>query len=225
MRKLSLLVIPVAALAACGGDDGGDVTPIDGPTSDTAPVTCTVSTDSYGDKGALQGAATFAASTMNPAIYRIAMQGLLEGAEPTDVLFIDFFTGYEPFGTQMAPTAVVPGTYPLSGAQLDFETCGVCVTIGTNATQTGYDDDYMVTGGSVTVTAVGDAVGETLTFSVSNLQFQHVNIDPQTGATTAVGDGCTTSISNATFTGMVMAPQMIAVGATTIPGRPTKTRF
>lgn len=224
MRKLSLFVIPVAALAACGGGDDGDVTPLDGSTGDTAPVTCTVSTDSYGDKGALQGAATFAASQMNPAIYRIAMQGLLEGAEPTDVLFIDFYTGYEPFGTQMAPTAVVPGTYQLTGAQTDYETCGVCVTIGTNATQTGYDDDYMVTGGSVTVTAVGDAVGETLTFSVSNLQLQHVNIDPMSGATTAVGDGCTTSISAATFTGTVMAP-MMATGAATIPGRPTKTRF
>ncbi len=219
MRKLSLFVIPFAALAACGGGDG-DVTPIDGPAAN-----CTVSTASYGDKGALTGVATFASSTMNPAIYRIAVQAALEAAEPTDVLFIDFFTGYEPFGTSMAPTAVVPGTYQLTGAQTDFETCGVCVTVGTNATQTGYDDDYMVTGGSVTVTAVGDAVGETLTLSVSNLQLQHVTIDPMSGATAPVGDGCTTTISNGTFTGMVMAPPMQLTGATELPGRPTKTRF
>lgn len=224
MRKLSLSVIPALGLVACGGDDGASL-PIDASGNIDAPVTCTVSTNSYGDKGALTGAATFAASQMNPALYRIAMQGALEAAQPTDVLFIDFFTGYEPFGTMQAPTAVMPGTYTLSGAQLDYATCGVCVTIGTNATTTGYEDDYMVTGGTVTVTALGDAVGETLTLSVSNLQLQHVTIDPQSGATTAANDGCTTSISNATFTGTVMAPQMNATGAAAIPGRPTKTRF
>lgn len=228
MRKLTLFVIPALALgsmAACGGDDGASL-PIDAPggSIDAPPAACTVSTTSFGDKGALTGAATFAASQMNPAIYRIAMQGALEAAAPTDVLFIDFFTGYAPFGTQQAPTAVVPGTYELNGAQLDFETCGVCVTLGTNATMTGYDDDYMVTGGTVTVTAVGDAVGETLTLSVTNLQLEHVTIDPMSGATSAVGDGCTTSIANATYSGMVMAPSMAAAGPS-IPGRPSKTRF
>lgn len=225
MRKLSLFVIPVAALAACGGDDGASL-PIDAAGGGIdAPVVCTVSTGSFGDKGALTGVATFAASTMNPALYRIALQAALEGAEPTDVLFIDFFTGYEPFGTMTAPTAVLPASYNLSGAQTDFATCGVCVTLGTNATMTGYDDDYMVTGGTVNLTALGDAVGETLTLSVSNLQLQHVNIDPQTGATTSANDGCTTTIANGTFTGMVMAPSVAPGPATTIPGRPTKTRF
>lgn len=227
MRKLLLAGIPTALLVACGGDDGGTVTPIDAPGGniDAAPVTCTVSTNSFGDKGALTGAATFASNAQMPAIYRIAVQGRLEAQDPTDVLFIDFFTGYEPFGTMQAPTAVVPGTYQLTGAQLDYETCGVCVTMGTNATMAGYDDDYMVTGGTVTVTAVGDAVGETLTLSVSNLQMQHVNIDPQSGATTSANDGCTTSISGATFTGMVMAPQMNVAGPAGIPGRPTKRRL
>jgi hypothetical protein len=220
MRKLSLFLIPVASLAACGGDDG--VTPvIDAPPA----ANRTVSTNMFGDKGALTGGATFASNAQNPAIYRIAMQAALEGAAPTDALFIDFFTGYTPFGTSAAPTAVVPGTSQLTGEQLDFETCGVCVTVATNATDTGYDDDYMVTGGTVTVTAVGDAVGETLTLSVSGLQLEHVTIDPMSGATTSVGDGCTTSITNGTFTGMVMAPPATATGAATLPGRPSKTRF
>lgn len=225
MRKLTLSLIPALALVACGGDDGASL-PIDAPggSIDAPPAACTVSTTSFGDKGALTGVATFAANTMNPALYRIAMQAALEGAEPTDVLFIDFYTGYEPFGTQQAPTAVMPGTYNLSGAQVDYATCGVCVTMGTNATMAGYDDDYMVTGGTVTVTALGDAVGETLTLSVSGLQLQHVNIDPMSGATTSANDGCTTSLSNATFTGMVTAPSA-AAGPAPIPGRRSKTRY
>src|SRR5690349_456407 len=114
MRKLSFALIPAALfLVACGGDDA--VTPIDGPAAN-----CTVSTASFGDKGALTGAAFFEASPNNAAIYRIAVQGALEPAEPLDVLFLEFYTGYEPFGTETAPTPVVPGTYQLTGAQLDF---------------------------------------------------------------------------------------------------------
>ena len=69
MRKLSFALIPAALfLVACGGDDA--VTPIDGPAAN-----CTVSTASFGDKGALTGAAFFEASPNNAAIYRIAVQG------------------------------------------------------------------------------------------------------------------------------------------------------
>jgi len=211
MRKFSLLLTSLASLAACGGDDDG-VTVIDGGAIDSAgggadgPAACTISTAAFGDKGALTGAATFAADTMNPATYHIGVQAALEAAEPLDILFIDFYTGYTPFGTMAAPTPVIAGTYPLTGEQLDFETCGTCVTLGTNATADGYEDDYMVTGGTMTVTAVGDAVGETLTLSLANLQLTHVTIDPQSGATTAVGDGCNTTITAATFTGTVAAP-------------------
>jgi hypothetical protein len=219
MRKLSLLVIPfsLSALVACGGDDGDGVTPIDAPIDTTGGVTCSVSTADFGNKGALTGIAQIAVSTMNPALYRIAMQAQLEAAEPTDVIFVDFFTGYTPFGTQQAPTAVVPGTYQLSGEQLDFATCGVCVTLGTNATASGVEDDYMVTQGTLTVDAVGDAVNETLTFSLSGLQFQHVTINPDTAVTTPVGDGCTTEISNATFTGTVMMAQKPNAATVAIP--------
>lgn len=202
MRKLSLFVIPFASLAACGGDDGGPVTPIDAPTA----ATCTISTADFADKGALQGAAFFEANPQNAAEYTITVQGLLEAAEPLDLFVLQFYTGYEPFGTETAPTAVVPGTYQLTGAQLDFATCGVCARIATNSTTTSSEDDYFATGGSVTVTAVGDAVGETLTVSVSNLTFTHSTIDMTTNETTAVGDGCDTRIANASFTGMVMAP-------------------
>ncbi len=224
MRKFSFVLITTASLAACGGDDGGNVTPLDAAGSIDAPVVCTVSTGSFGDAGALTGAATFAASTMNPALYRIAVQGALETAQPTDVLFVDFYTGYTPFGTQAAPTAVLPGTYQLTGEQLDFETCGVCVTLGTNATADAYEDDYMVTGGTVVVAAVGDAVGETLTLTLSNLELEHVTIDPQSGATSSVGDGCGTPIANATFTGMVMAPPPAVAPGLQPPQLPRKGR-
>ncbi len=209
MRQLSFVLAPVLSLSlvACGGDDDGTVTPIDAPVQniDAAPVTCTVSTNSFGDAGALTGQAFFRASQANPALYQILALAPLEPTAPQDVLFVDLYTGYEPFGTEQAPTPVVPGTYPLTGAQTDYATCGTCVTISTNVNGQAFDDDYMVTGGSLVISAVGDAIGETLTFSLSNLQLQHVTINEQTGATTAVGDGCTTALSAATFTATVAA--------------------
>jgi hypothetical protein len=212
MRKLCLSMIPVLGLGlvACGGDDDGGG-PIDGN-----PATCTVSTNNFGAKGDLMTAAFFESDPNNAAVYRIAAQGLLEPAEPADIVIVEFYTGYEPFGTEAAPTAVVPGTYQLSGAQLDYATCGVCVRLATNATTTATEDDYMATGGSVTVAAVGDAIGETLTLSFSNVTFQHVTIAPMGGQTTPVGDGCTAGIGSASMSGMVQAfPMAVTSGALT----------
>lgn len=218
-RTVLLSTLLSTALAACGGDDDGvavvDAPPgIDAPADiDAAPLPCTISTPSFGDKGALTANATFAADPNNAAIYKIAVTGPLEGAEPTDLFFLELFTGYAPFGTEAAPTAVVPGTYQLTGDQLNYATCGVCVTLASNATAQGWEDDFMATGGTVTIAAVGDAVGETFTATFSNLTFEQVTIDANTSESTPVGNNCTTAITNATFTGTVAAPQMKASGA------------
>jgi hypothetical protein len=214
MRKLSLFLLP-ATLVACGGGDDGPATPVDAPAA-----ACTVSTASFNDAGALQGAAFFEAG-MAQGEYTITVQGALEAAEPLDLLVLQFYTGYEPFGTETAPTPVVPGTYNLTGAQTSFATCGVCARIATNATTTSSEDDYFATGGSVTVGAVGDAVGETLTVSLSNVTFTHVTIDENTNATTPVGDGCDTQITNATFSGMVMASTKPGMGPSPSPAMRT----
>ena len=68
-------------------------------------------------------------------------------------------------------------------------------------------DTYWVTGGSVTLTAVGSGSGSagvtgTLTGSVSNLTFTHVNIDNM-GTTTAVGD-CNSKLESMAFSGTIM---------------------
>ncbi len=211
MRKLSLFLLPATLVACGGGDDGPAVIDAAGGGID-APAACTISSANFNDAGALQGAAFFEANPQNAAEYTITVQGALEAAEPTDLLVLQFYTGYEPFGTEAAPTPVVPATYNLTGAQTSFATCGVCARIATNATTTGSDDDYFATGGSVTVGAVGDAVGETLTVSLSNVTFTHVTINADTNVTTPVGDGCDTAITNATFSGMVMASTKPSMG-------------
>lgn len=203
-------VLITLGLAACGSNGG--VTPVidaagvDAPADlDAAVVPCTISAPNFGDKGALTATATFAANTTTPALYKIAFQAPLEAASPADAFLFEIYTGYAPFGTQDAPTPAVAGTYPISGNQLQYADCSVCLTMVSNAQADGtYDDDFMATGGTVTINQVGNAVGGNLNVTFSNLTFEQVTFDQSTS--TPVGNGCVTAISNATFNGVMAAP-------------------
>jgi len=207
--KLSALA-PVAlslALAACGGsdDDGPVVVGPDAATSIDAPVApCTISTPTFGAKGALTATATFAADTTDPRLYKIAFTAPLETGSPTDLFFFEVFTGYAPFGTTSAPTPAIAGTYPITGNQLQYADCSVCVTLASNGTADGWEDDFMATGGTVNITQIGTAVGQNLNVTFQNLTFEQVTFSQS--QSTPVGNGCVTSIASASFMGTLAAP-------------------
>lgn len=46
----------------------------------------------------------------------------------------------------------MPGTYPIATNRPDYATCSVCVRIGTNATTTMSEHEYLATGDTVTIT-------------------------------------------------------------------------
>jgi hypothetical protein len=91
---------------------------------------------------------------------------------------------------------IVPGTYPLAGADLNYETCGVCVRLFTDFNGTQFTDaGYFATGGTVTITQVSpNFIG-----SVSNITMEHVEVDATTFASTPHADGCTTSVTAASW--------------------------
>lgn len=220
MRSSTLLLCSSLLLAAaCGGDDGDTVNPsidasnnIDAPTAIDAPqANCTISTANFGDKGALQGNAIFRPGQMANSANddELDFFAALEAAPPTDFLQIQLYAGYGVFGTG----AVTPGTYQLTGDETNFATCGACVIITTDVTQNSAGDNYMATGGTLTVTTAGTANGQMLVGSLSNVTLTHVNIDDTTGETTAVGDGCNTQITSASFSGTLMAPPANKPGA------------
>jgi hypothetical protein len=204
LSSLSSIVLALG-LAACGGDDGVSPT-LDAKPIDTPPVTCSISTPNFGAKGALTGNAFIAISMSNPNLYRIFMPSPLETAAPSDLFTFEIYTGYAPFGTQEAPTPAVAGTYQISGNQLQYADCSVCLTMASNVSADGmsYDDDFMATGGTVTITQAGTTVGSNLKFSLSNITFEHVTFDGPTS--TPVGDGCNTAITSAEFDGQLMMP-------------------
>jgi hypothetical protein len=161
---------------------------------------CTVSTTSFGDLGALTGRSAFyTASSIDPALGDIITSAHLSPGTPYDSFFGEFRVGRGPFGTSAAPTAVVAGTYTLDGPELQYQTCGLCLRIGTMTTTTSYADEYLATGGTVTITTAGTADGQNVTFSLANVTFEHVRIDSSSQLSTPVGDNCTSSLASATF--------------------------
>jgi hypothetical protein len=213
-------VVERADLLACGGEDGVvvaadarsidarsiDAPPVDAPPVDAPPSNCSISTPGFGALGALTGSAHFVSSESNPRLYRIFLPARLEAGAPSGVFTFEVYTGYEPFGTETNPTPVVPGTYPLTGAQLQYADCGVCLTMASNVAADGmsYDDDFMATGGTVTINTVDGRVGGVLDVAFANVTFEHVTFDGPTS--TPVGDGCTTAITSASFHGVLAAP-------------------
>lgn len=207
------------ALAACGGDDGISAV-VDATRVDAPPPPCTISTPNFGDKGVLKATAYFSQNETNQDLYKISFTAALEPTEPQDIFFFEVFTGYEPFGTEEKPTPAVAGTYPMTGNQLQYEDCSVCLTLGTNADETGYEDDFMVTGGTVNITQIGVAVGQMLDVTFTDLTFEHVFIS--SAHSEPVGNDCVTAISNASFTGVLEVPPKEKARAPGAPALPRK---
>ena len=97
------------------------------------------------------------------------------------------------------------GTFNITGAELNFDSCGACVVVAANCNGcnvfdgTGGGDYYMATAGTLKITTLSPNLTGTLT----NMTFAHVTID-NTGAnptfhSTALADGCMTQVASRTF--------------------------
>lgn len=107
----------------------------------------------------------------------------------------------------------MPGTYPITGADKNYMTCGICVRMLTNA-QTDYADDYLASAGTVTLTSVS---GTTFSGTFANLTMDHVTIGSAADQylSTVVGD-CSSTITSGTFsTTLMMGSGSAAVAAIT----------
>ena len=219
--KTAALALALASLtlAACGGDDGGGGS-ADARVTNRADArtggsidsggggACTTSTNAFGDIGAIPTAnGDIAINPQDPTQYLITVAQQLEAAEPTDFLLLQLYSGFGVF-----TGGVVAGSHNLTGAEADYVTCGACARLITDVTLHAAGDDYMAKAGTLNITAAADAVGETLTFTLSNVTFRHVDftVDGMMNVTAQNDNasGCTTTISNASFTGALAAAQL-----------------
>lgn len=225
MRTTTTFALILAtSLAACGGDDGGTVNPIDARRIDSsgdidaAAAGCQISNPNFGMLTTTM--ATFRrrpqnSMTPNPNVYYLGWGALLEMGTPSDALIIELWPG---FGGIPAGE-LAPGTYQLNGDNGSLADCGACVYMMSNYdTGSGMgDQDYMPTAGTLTINSVNPAVPGTIDLTLTGVMMQHVDI-AMDGTTTPAADAatCTTSFS-AQISGTVAAPAKMAAEAVKSP--------
>jgi hypothetical protein len=218
MKKVSLLAVAAIVICACGsssprsGRDGGTGADApqqaadasqpasDGPPPADAPPTppgdggagpCLAAAD-YGAAGLVPGQAAYN-DAADPAGGEHWYGPLNQDAKP-DLATVELYSGAGAF-----QTGLTTGTFQLTGDELNYATCSLCVLVWANVTTQGSQmqaaQQYLATGGSVTLTAVSGRITGTL----SNVTFRHVTIDQQTWQSTPAADGCQTQIGSLSF--------------------------
>jgi hypothetical protein len=190
-RFLALALISFAAACSSGGgDDGPDL--IDGGGDDQP--------DAADNPGTCFAPDTFGAATIGNQIAEsngaaatpdfTAGSGTLNAAEPFDVFQLEFYK------VGVLAANIVPGTYQITGQELNYATCAVCPRVFTDCTTEACEDQqFYATGGTVTLTQVSP----NLVYSVSNITLVEVTVDPGTFESTPVPGGCSTTITSASF--------------------------
>jgi hypothetical protein len=207
------LVVALLGVVACtgGGDDDDDTipgTPDAGvnltPDADTTPVCSVIPT--YGDIGTIPD--TINAERKVEGENESVTLGVGVNADQ-DGFVLELYKGFTVF-----QAGIVPGTYQLTGEELNYASCGVCVRFFGDAAPGAPGQDFMATGGTVTITEVGATGSGRLKATLSNLTFTHVTIDGTTFNSTPVGDGCDTAMTGAVIDSPIVA-------AAPKPGAPT----
>ncbi|MBA3457813.1 MAG: hypothetical protein H0T42_32320 [Deltaproteobacteria bacterium] len=171
MRSIALAA---SLLAACSDDPDQQL--VDASTTDAPYDTarCLI-TGHYGALGAKTGMPTLGPTTLSV---------VLDAGPPRDTFFLKLTTGNGVFAGGLAN-----GTYPLAGADLDFNSCGLCVNIIADIGAMGPTKFYFADAGSVTLTSTQPPAG-----SLANVTFKEV-----TSGGAPVAGGCVASIASLTF--------------------------
>ena len=147
---------------------------------------------SWGDRGGVDGNAYEFTDLLG--VYRKLYYGEMDMTSPAGHLVVDLWEGYGAFSGGFAT-----GTFPLTGAEADWEDCGLCVRVSDYDSGTGsFSDHYMAQGGSVTLSSINGQ----LTGSLSNVVLRHIVVSGSTSSNHP--DGCTTMITSASFTELII---------------------
>jgi hypothetical protein len=191
MRKVLLAALLVGC-ASPSSETGGD----DAPTpdaSETSQATCPLPA-SMGDAGTLDALKSqrcnVPMSMGTRKWYRLS--ATLPGA-PADIVQLELWDGQGAFSGGTVRT----GTFQLTGAELSYATCGICLrAVGDKGTADA--KTYFATGGTVEITAVG-AAGAELAATITNATF--VEVDAQNKP---IASGCAATLANIAVSGTVV---------------------
>jgi hypothetical protein len=190
MRWLAMSV----ALVACGDDP--NVLPDAVP---DAPISCLTPDAGYGAVTPVMQVAQFDTSMGQPSPDWYGLDATLDTFREQDHLFVELYEGLGAFSAGY-PTAF-PQTYSITGDELQFSTCGVClrvfVDVDAQGAQTG--NAYLATAGTVTLMSITPMLAGT----VSNATFVRVAIDGESNSTPD-SSGCMTSLGSLSFSATPM---------------------
>jgi hypothetical protein len=116
-----------------------------------------------------------------------------------DFLIVELWDGYGPFAGGAART----GTFQITGEDTDYDTCGVCVRLLANFVNDAAAKELLATSGTVTVTSVATATGQTMQVSLSNVSFVEISFDATAGYQTVAGSTCPSPITSVGLTGTI----------------------
>jgi hypothetical protein len=200
--RLIALVVASALVACSTSDDDADDDPMvdvdagvdpdarEDRIADAGPLpTCSVS-PSYGDLGVIppQLSEALVRVDRNNFVQKIFYQAILN--DDADVVVIELFNGFTVFSEGLRT-----GTFELTGDDLDYATCGICVRIFGDVGPLGdVRQVYMATGGTVTISELGLSLNGRFRTRLEAVELEHVTIHPETFESIPVGDGCRSRI-------------------------------
>lgn len=192
-----LIITSTLLLMACGDTGGGDG--VDArPNVDAPPGggPCMIA-DNLGTISAAQqpSGISMGGTPADPDAVEVRAPFNLEGFN-TDWFAIRLWKGTTAF-----PTTIAPGTFDLTGPELDYSTCGACVMLVGDHTGDRAEEEthtYMATAGVITISTVTPSFSA----SLSNATFRHIAFDPA-GNQLPNQSGCTASVDSLTVTATI----------------------
>jgi hypothetical protein len=188
-------VLPIA-FACGGGDDGGGGIHVTNPDAAIdAMEPCkgqTMYTPAFGSDS--QEATDYPAtgSGEDATLHEVFFIGALDANTPGDYLYLDL---YEMFGA-FDGGDIKTGTFPITGDDAAYSTCGACVMLGAQVDADGNVDDwYFARSGILNLTSVTGR----LTGSLQNVMLYRVKTDVDGNPSDDATFDCETKIMSGSF--------------------------
>jgi len=192
---------PDASFGGGGGSvDAGGGSQTDAGSMVAADNACGVAS-TQGNLGTLTGqAGAGQQGTTTQMVYSVSADTPSTASQATpDVVYVELWDNYGVF----VGGPVKTGTFTITGDETDYDTCGACVLMLANVASTGTPAKLMAaTSGTVTVTSIATAAGQTTSVTLTNISFTEIQAVTDQGYQPVAGSTCTSPISNATVSGV-----------------------
>jgi hypothetical protein len=215
VRIVPFLLIVLAACGARIGDDDPDLRPdahqLRNPDAaaeppDAPPDAVALAMDnacgvaaSFGDLGTLTGdaGAQLQDGSTTQRVRFVAAPTPTTAMQATpDLVQLELWDNYGVFDGGTAHT----GTFTLSGAETDYDTCGVCVLLLANVANDTPAKMLLATSGTVTITSVGTTAGQMTQATINNATFGEISFVANEGYE-PVTSNCPSPLSHADLRG------------------------